>query len=301
MRELDRQRADHSQEAASHPIKPGGASTALAAASVESVALVGRGRVGTTLARAFTDAGLTVHGPFGREAVTVAEGTNGGGAFDAVLLCVPDSEIRSAAGAFAHIAPLVGHTSGATPLSAMAPAEARGAELFGLHPLQTLTGDTGAHRLAGASCAVAGSTPRALAAARDLAEGVGLEPFEIADEQRAAYHAAASTASNFLVTLQDSAETIARGAGMPPADARRALLPLVRATVENWARTGPEEALTGPVARGDDDTVAAQRAAVERAEPAMLALFDALVDRTRHLAARRRGAVSHGSGVGGGT
>jgi predicted short-subunit dehydrogenase-like oxidoreductase (DUF2520 family) len=253
---------------------------------LDSIALVGRGRMGTAVAREFEEAGLGVHGPYGRGGVA----TNGAGELDAVLLCVPDSEIPAAAAAAAGRAPLVGHTSGATPLSALAPAASAGAELFGFHPLQTLAGGGAVARLAGAGCAVAGTTPRALATAWGLAEGLGLEPFEIADHQRPAYHAAASTASNFLVTLQDSAEAVARGAGMPPADARRALLPLVRATVENWAMLGPEEALTGPVARGDEETVAVQRAAVEKQDPSLLPLFDALLDRTRQLAARRGGA-----------
>jgi predicted short-subunit dehydrogenase-like oxidoreductase (DUF2520 family) len=258
--------------------------------ALSRLALVGRGRMGTALAREFRDAGLDVHGPYGRGGLA----TNGAGEPAAVLLCVPDSEIAAAAAAAAGRAPLVGHTSGATPLSALAPAASAGAELFGFHPLQTLAGAGAGIRLAGAGCAVAGSTPRALGAAWDLAERVGLEPFEIADHQRAAYHAAASTASNFLVTLQDSAEGIARRAGMHPADARRALLPLVRATVENWAMLGPEEALTGPVARGDEETVAVQRAAVEEEDSSLLPLFDALVDRTRQLAARRRGAGRRG-------
>ncbi len=255
--------------------------------ALSSIALVGRGRMGTALAREFQDAGLSVHGPYGRRGFA----TNGAAEPGAVLLCVPDSEIPAAAAAAAGRAPLVGHTSGATPLSALSPAASAGAEVFGFHPLQTLTAAGGVSRLAGAGCAVAGSTSRALDTARDLAERVGLQPFEIADDQRAAYHAAASTASNFLITLQDSAEAVARGAGMSPADARRAFLPLVRTTVENWATLGPQEALTGPVARGDEETVAAQRAAVEEEDPSLLPLFDALVDRTRRLAARPRASA----------
>src|SRR5437764_511938 len=81
---------------------------------------------------------------------------------------------------------------------------------------------------------------------------------EVADEHRAAYHAAASVASNFLVTLEAFAERLAATAGVD----REHLVPLVRATVENWAALGPERALTGPVARGDEATVERQRAEV---------------------------------------
>ena len=111
--------------------------------------------------------------------------------------------------------------------------------------------------------------------------------FRIDDEQRAAYHASASIASNFLVTLQAAAERVAAGAGLEAHEARSLLAPLVAGTVENWARKGPEEALTGPVARGDTATVQRQREAVAETAPELLALFDGLVDATRALAGRR--------------
>ena len=94
-----------------------------------------------------------------------------------------------------------------------------------------------------------------------------MRPFELDDDDRAAYHAAASIASNFLVTLEAAAEEVAAAAGLEPAEARALLAPLVRTTVENWVELGPERALTGPVARGDDATVAAQRAAVAEPRP----------------------------------
>ena len=129
---------------------------------------------------------------------------------------------------------------------------------------------------------VAGSTPRALATATKLAAALGMRPFAVADSERAAYHAAASIASNFLVTLEAAAERLAAAAG---AD-RSLLAPLVRATVENWERLGPEAALTGPLVRGDEETVARQRAAVAERAPELLDLFDALADATRELAAK---------------
>jgi predicted short-subunit dehydrogenase-like oxidoreductase (DUF2520 family) len=117
-----------------------------------------------------------------------------------------------------------------------------------------------------------------------------MKPFEVRDSQRAAYHASASIASNFLVTLEAEAEALAGAAGIAGFDARRMLVPLVRATVENWAELGPERALTGPVARGDGATVTAQRGAVASARPELLPLFDALVERTAALG--RRGAAA---------
>jgi predicted short-subunit dehydrogenase-like oxidoreductase (DUF2520 family) len=231
-----------------------------------SVAIVGRGRLGRALAAALDRARVAVHGPLRR-------GANGAGA-DLVLLCVPDGEIEAAA---AHVAPgrLVGHCSGATTLAPLHRHEA-----FSLHPLMTVPGEGAV--FADATAAIAGSTPRALQAARDLAERLGMRPLEVADEDRTAYHAAASIASNFLVTLEGAAERLAATAGVD----RAALAPLVRASVENWAAQGAGPALTGPIARGDEDTAARQREAVAEQTPELLPLFDALAQATRSLARR---------------
>ncbi len=239
----------------------------------QRISLVGPGRVGRALAAALTQARFGVAGPFGRgETVPKA---------DAVLLCVPDAELHAAAEAASGAAPLVGHTSGASPLSVLAPA---GSEHFSLHPLQTFSGDESPRHFLGAGCAVAGSSPAALDTAREIALTLGMIPFELADDRRAAYHAAASIASNFLVTLEHAAERVAGGAGLAPDQARTLLAPLVRSTVENWERLGPDRALTGPVARGDRETVIHQRAAVAETAPELLALFDAMVDQTAALA-----------------
>ena len=236
------------------------------------IGLVGRGRVGGALARALREAGYEVHGPAGRGEVPRG---------DAILLCVPDAEIEAAAATVTGAASLIGHTSGATPLTALEPA---GGAAFGFHPLQTITGP--AVELTGCGCAVAGSTARSLDFAWRLAHDLGMNPIAISDEKRAAYHAAASIASNFLLTLEAGAELVVADLGLTPSQARRLLGPLVRTTVDNWLELGPEAALTGPVARGDDATVACQREAVEKAAPELLRLFDELVERTRALAGR---------------
>ena len=232
--------------------------------SLPACALVGAGRLGTALAGALREAGVRVDGPLGRDA-------DGAGA-DVVLLCVPDQEIERAAAAIV-AGPLVGHCSGALGLEALGDREA-----FSLHPLMTVTAQ-GAD-FAGAGAAVDGTSERAIAAATALAEAVGLRPIRISPEDRAAYHAAASIASNFLITIEAAAERLAATAG---AD-RELFVPLVRATVENWASLGASRALTGPVARGDEATVARQRAAIEERVPELLELFDALVEATREVA-----------------
>lgn len=234
-------------------------------------AIVGAGRLGRALAAGLREVGIAVDGPLGRGARCPDA--------DVVMLAVPDGEIANAAAALERRAdggaPLVGHCSGATTLAALAPHEA-----FSLHPLMTVPAD-GPAQLAGASAAVAGTSARARSVARQLALHLGLTPIDVAEEDRAAYHAAASIASNFLVTLEAAAERLAESAGVD----RAALVPLVRATVENWAAMVPERALTGPIARGDHETVERQRAAIEERAPDLLPLFDALAAATRHLAA----------------
>jgi len=235
-------------------------------------AIVGAGRLGRALAAGLREAGIEVDGPLGRGARCPDA--------DVVILAVPDAEIATAAAAISP-GPLVGHCSGATTLDALAPHEA-----FSLHPLMTVPAD-GAAQLAGASAAVAGATAHARGVAHRLALHLGLTPIDVAEADRAAYHAAASIASNFLVTLEAAAERLAESAGVE----RSALVPLVRATVENWASLGPERALTGPLVRGDEETVSSQRIALAERAPELLPLFDALADATRALAQRSRVAA----------
>jgi predicted short-subunit dehydrogenase-like oxidoreductase (DUF2520 family) len=260
MRELERTAADSTD--------PHTAATA----DPLRVAVVGRGRVGAVMARALRQAGHDVEGPLARD-------ERPAGRVDVLLHCVPDAAIAAAAEALAGCAAFVGHTSGATPLTVL---RAAGGEAFGLHPLQTIAGPES--DLRGCGCAIAGASAAARDLATRLAVDLGMHPVEIADRDRAAYHAAASVASNFLVTLEAAAERLAAGAGIEAGDARRLLGPLVRTTVENWLALGPEAALTGPVARGDGETVAAQRSAVEDTAPELLPLFDLLVERTALLA-----------------
>lgn len=250
----------------------------MTAPTVPGCAIVGAGRLGTALSAALPAAGVTVDGPHGRG--------YDGGEHDIVLLCVPDAQIAAAAAA---IIPrdgrLVGHTSGATPLGVLAPHEA-----FGLHPLMTVT--HGTTSFTGCGCATAGTTDRARSAAHALAATLAMVPADIADEDRAAYHAAAAIASNFLVTLEDAAEQLLATTGA----SRDLLLPLVRATVENWGADGAERALTGPIARGDEGTVARHRETIAARTPELLGLFDVLAGHTRTLAARA-GATTMPAGV----
>jgi len=225
--------------------------------------------MGKALASAMKGADLRTLGPFGR-------GADGRGA-DIVLLCVPDAAIGVAARAIKK-GPLVGHCSGLSTLAPLAPHEA-----FSMHPLMTVAGDV-LVSFAGAGCAVAGSTQRAQEVSIALARRLRMLPFEIADADRDVYHAAASMASNYLVTIEGAAERLGALAGVE----RDLFVPLVRAAVENWARVGARGALTGPIVRGDEATAARQRAAVAARAPELLGLWDALAEATAALAKANR-------------
>ena len=236
-------------------------------------AVVGAGRMGTALSLALRDAGLSVSGPLGRGA--------DGAYSDVVFLCVPDRAIAEAA-ALVKPGRIVGHCSGATPLVALGDHEG-----FSLHPLITVPADDDVD-FVGVPAAVAGSTEHALSIAQFLASKLGMLPFGVPDDKRDLYHAAASLASNYLVTLEAAAEELFRRA-VPEAD-RSMLAPLVWAATDNWARLGAERALTGPVVRGDAETVARQRAAIAASAAELLPVWDALTAATTTLASRSRHA-----------
>ncbi|HEX7020159.1 MAG TPA: DUF2520 domain-containing protein [Gemmatimonadaceae bacterium] len=231
------------------------------------VAIIGAGRLGTALAAALRQAKIHVDGPFGRDIDPTAA--------DVVLLCVPDAAVGGVALRLPKGA-IVGHCSGALTLDALAPHEA-----LSMHPLMTVTARGAEFR--GAACAIAASSERARGVAMALARALGMHPIAVADADRALYHAAASLASNYLVALEGAAERLASRVGVDRAD----LAPLVRAALENWLTQGAAGALTGPVVRGDVETVARQRAAVAGAEPDLLPAWDALTELTERLALTR--------------
>ena len=188
---------------------------------------------------------------------------------DLVLLCVPDGAIANVAAAV-EPGPWVAHVSGATPLAALDPHERR----FALHPLQTFVHGRGPEQLDGAWAAVTAESQRAARPHAELAETLGLRPFELADEDRTLYHAGAVFASNYLVTLYRSGRCAVRAAGAPP----EALVPLMRRTIENGFE------LTGPIARGDWATVEAHKPRSAGARPELEQLYETLAGATVMLA-----------------
>jgi len=217
---------------------------------IERVHVIGSGRVGSAISARLRERG-----------VGVDEGDP-----DLVLLCVPDTAIADVARSVTPGPAWIGHVSGATPLAALEPHERR----FSLHPLQTFDRSGDPSQFDGAWAAVTGETEEALAVARELAEILGLRPFEIADEDRTLYHAGAVFASNYLVTLERAAVRL----GVPA----EALVPLMRRTIENGFD------LTGPIARGDWATVEAHKQAIREAQPELEHLYETLAGATVTLA-----------------
>jgi predicted short-subunit dehydrogenase-like oxidoreductase (DUF2520 family) len=212
-----------------------------------TITVIGAGRAGSAIAARLRERGIAV-------------------AADAELrlLCVPDREIAPVAAAI-EPGPWVAHVSGGTPLAALDPHTRR----FSVHPLQTLTLLRGPEQLDGAFAAVTAENDEAAARALWLAETLGLHPFALADDRRAVYHAGASIASNFLVTLYRAAAGLFVEAGAPP----EALVPLMRRTIENGFE------LTGPIARGDLETVESHRAALRGSD--FEQLYTVLAEATR--------------------
>jgi predicted short-subunit dehydrogenase-like oxidoreductase (DUF2520 family) len=217
---------------------------------IETVHVIGSGRVGSAVAARLSGRGVAV----------------GEDDPDVVLLCVPDTAISDVARRLTPGRAWVGHVSGATPLAALEPHPRR----FSLHPLQTFDRSGDPSQFDGAWAAVTGDTEEALAVARELAEILGLHPFELADADRTLYHAGAVFASNYLVTLQRAAVRL----GVPA----EGLVPLMGRTIENGFD------LTGPIARGDWATVEAHERAIRAAHPELENVYEALAEATVTLA-----------------
>ena len=215
----------------------------------DDVTVIGAGRAGSAIAARLRERGVTV-------------GANG----SLRLLCVPDRAIAEVARSI-EPGPWVAHVSGGTPLAALDPHLRR----FSVHPLQTLVRGRGPEQLDGAWGAVTAESGEARRHAVWLAETLGLRPFPLADDRRALYHAGAVVASNFLVTLYRTAARLVESAGAPA----EALVPLMQRTISNGFE------LTGPVARGDWETVERHLDAIRAEHPDLEELYTALTEATR--------------------
>jgi predicted short-subunit dehydrogenase-like oxidoreductase (DUF2520 family) len=263
-------------------------------------AVIGAGRLGASLALALQAKGLHLVGSTSQTTTgrARAEALLGAPALedprdlvnlkpDLYFIAVPDSALPLVAARLGESlaeqqpAPFVAHTSGATSVAVLQPCEQAGAVTLAFHPLQTFSDPaSGSTRFGGTAIAVTpgrGGTdsPGALLGFA-LAEILGSQPFLLADADRSLYHAAATIACNYLVTLEHHAQQLFVEAGLPSADALRVFLPLVKSTLENIEREGTVEALTGPLSRADVRTVSAHLAALRDEAPHLLPVYRAL-------------------------
>jgi predicted short-subunit dehydrogenase-like oxidoreductase (DUF2520 family) len=216
---------------------------------MNSVNVIGRGRVGSAVVARLEERGVEL-----REDDV-----------DVVLICVPDRAIADVA-ASVDPGPWIAHVSGATPLAALDPHSKR----LSVHPLQTFTLDRGPEQLDGTWAAVTAENVEARAVGWDLADTLGLRPFDLADDDRVLYHAGAAIASNYLVTLYRAAARLFEDAGAPP----EALVSLMTRTIENGFQ------LTGPIARGDWSVVDAHIGVLHEAHPELEPMYRVLAEAT---------------------
>lgn len=266
-----------------------------------AVGVIGAGRAGLSLGLALARAGhvVRVHGRRAKSVPPPLTLTTGGlpawlGEMDVLLLAVPDDAIAEVASALAaarrvRAGQVVLHLSGALGKEALGALAGSGAAVGSLHPLQTLSDPlTAPERLKGAVATVEGDG-RAVEVAATLARGVGMIPVPISAERKPSYHAAAVFASNFVVALAGVAQRLLVSAGLPEDAARKALAALMAGALDNLRAAGLEGALTGPVARGDLETIRRHLQVLKGADAELYrALSRAALDLARQDPERRR-------------
>ena len=234
-----------------------------------NIALYGTGRAAGALGIAFSQAGHTIVGVHGRSPGSVA-GTRSlfdvtPGPVDLRVIAVSDDAIPEVAAGIADLTDRAAsvHVSGAVSIAALDAIAATGSQIGSFHPLQTMPGPvTGARQLPGSWIGITADEPLR-SHLIVLASSIGCNSFDIADDAKPLYHAAAAASANFTLAVLSLAKDLFDGADVPFASAR----PLVESIIENAFALGPTEALTGPIARGDRETVRKQLAAVRTAVP----------------------------------
>lgn len=230
------------------------------------ITVVGAGRAGTSFYVALRGAGHDVAMVHHDDLLDLADA-------ELVVLCVPDDALVETARALPLGEYVVAHVAGSRGLDVLTPH----ARVASLHPLVAMpSGELGAKRLRGAIYCVAGDP-----LVREVVASLGGQSRTIRDEDRALYHATATVAANHVVTLMGQVDDLARRLGLSLED----FLPLAQQALEDVARVGPVEALTGPASRGDVSTIGAHLDALPEAERAA---YVALAHAAFELAERRR-------------
>lgn len=270
----------------------------------DAIGILGTGRVAKALGRLLRQAGMDVACVYGRDpARTQAAAAFIGGAQPAslqdlvrrtsrYLIAVSDSAIPELAAQIAACGPGPGialHTSGGWDVQPLRALHEAGVSCGTLHPFQTVsTPEQGVHALRGCAYAISGE-PAALAWAKTIVRNLNGMPLPVLPAARPLYHVAGVLASNYIVALLHAAQALLeQAAGLSAEEALRALAPLVRNTVANVLKYGPETALTGPIERGDAETVRAHLEALNRAASSLTDLYRAAGLHTLEITRRKR-------------
>ena len=256
-----------------------------------TIAIVGCGKVGTSLGVFLHRAGYPIAGTASRTPESAKKAAELIGiapwegcveeltrSVDVVLLSTPDDAISkacsdiSAADGFDDTT-IVLHCSGALPSTLLSSAAEKGAAIGSMHPLQAFASiQTKKNPFEGIIMAIEGNE-KAVAAARGMAEALGATAYTIKTEGKTLYHAAAVVASNYMVTVVDQALALLETAGIERTDGMKVLAPLLRGTLNNLASVGSPTALTGPIERGDVKTVGSHLEQMTAQTPDLVALY----------------------------
>ena len=265
-------------------------------------AIIGCGKVGVSLAWHLAALGYRPAGFASRRSASahVAAEAAGGGRVcrapwkathdaDLVFITTHDAAIQSVAeelGAKQGVkrGAVVLHCSGVLASTILKALRGIGAHIGSLHPLQSFAGPTFPFNPFQGIVMAGEGDHAALMCSREIADDLGAEFLAIDTENKILYHAAAVVASNYLVTLMSAASRLLEGSGIAPEAALKVLLPLVRGTLKNMEQKGIADALTGPIARGDRETVASHCHKIGQSMPDMLPLYRLLGSHTLPLA-----------------
>jgi len=240
-------------------------------------AIIGPGSVGSVLERSLRKAGFVISTVLGRndDLADLPDSTA------AVAICTPDGSITEVAETLSG-APLswsgriVLHVSGALTSEVLAPLANLGALTLSFHPLSSYPPDvsgTSTRDLSGTTIAIEGHAA-AVDSMLDVARRLGAVPVVLSAHQKGAYHLAASMASNFLVTVSDSVQAVLEAAGLDP----HLMDGLVKDTLHNLGSTPAGHALTGPIARGDANTIRLHLETLAAIAPNLVLLYKAMAD-----------------------
>ena len=258
------------------------------------IAIVGCGRVGSALAQFLSLCGYRLVGAASRSRASAEQTVRWSDAArisdrpwevtraaGVVLITTPDGSIEKVCEAISRqngyaAGAVVLHCSGALPSSVLSSARQCRAAIGSMHPLQSFASRTfDANPFKGVVISAEGDA-KAVETARTMAGDLEGRCFTIKTEAKTLYHASAVVASNYLVTLLDLSFGLLDAAGIPRADAMAVLDPLIRGTLANINEKGTAAALTGPIARGDLETVADHLSAIEALVPEWLPIYRAL-------------------------